>query len=285
MSATSGRRVRNARIPPETPKFTELAHRPEHSRRYGVLVVRRVFGSGSGKPDRSGAGGGEGVESDAAAAAAGAEDAADDLTAEIDRRVIQLFALVEEAVAGATHALLSGDRERAREVVAADADLDAFYYELEALVKDRVVNGGRPAHEVIWLLAVLSMLPELERSGDLAEHVAQRATRNLPAEIPARARGYIGSMGEVACDMWRMAADAYADRLAGAERIDLLDDQMDDLHVQFIAELVTGTMPVPVAIELALVGRFYERLGDHAVNLTRRVPQRASLRLGVSAAS
>jgi phosphate transport system protein len=122
------------------------------------------------------------------------------------------------------------------------------------------------------------MLPELERSGDLAEHVAQRATRNLPAEIPARMRGYIERMGELACSMWSMAADAYAERLAGAERIDLLDDELDDLHVRFIAELVTGTVPVQVAIELALVGRFYERLGDHAVNLTRRVPVRTEAR-------
>jgi phosphate transport system protein len=122
------------------------------------------------------------------------------------------------------------------------------------------------------------MLPELERSGDLAEHVAQRATRNLPAEIPARMRGFIEQMGELACSMWRMAADAYAERLAGAERIDLLDDELDDLHVQFIAELVGGAVPVQVAIELALVGRFYERLGDHAVNLTRRVPLQADVR-------
>jgi len=252
-------------------------------------MVRRVFGSGNGRAERDDttATAADPEPADVVAGAAGRAGGAAPagLTAEIDRRVIRLFALVEEAVAGATHALLSGDRARAREVVAADADLDAFYYELEALVKDRVVNGGLSTQEVTWLLAVLSMLPELERSGDLAEHVAQRATRNLPAEIPARARGYIERMGEVACEMWRMAADAYADRLDGTERLDLLDDQMDDLHVQFIAELVTGAMPVPVAIELALVGRFYERLGDHAVNLTRRVPQRSGLRIGTPTAS
>jgi len=139
-------------------------------------------------------------------------------------------------------------------------------------VHDRVVAGGLDVDETTWLLAVLSMLPELERSGDLAEHVAQRATRNLPAEIPAVLRGYIEQMGEMACSMWSMAADVYAERTAGAERIDLLDDEMDDLHVRFIAELVGGSVPVPVAIELALIGRFYERLGDHAVNVTRRVP-------------
>ncbi len=200
------------------------------------------------------------------------------LIAQIDRRAIQLFALVEEAVAGATHALLAGDREQARRLVANDATLDQLYLELDHLVHDRLVAGGLPPAETGWLLSVLSMLPELERSGDLAEHVAQRATRGVPAEMPARVRGLIEQMGAIACEMWRMAADAYADRLASAERIDLLDDEMDDLHVQLIADLVSGSLPVSAAIELALVGRFYERLGDHAVNIARRVPVRTVAR-------
>ncbi len=193
----------------------------------------------------------------------------------IDRQVIQLFALVENAVAGATHALVSADREAARALVAADADIDDLYRELESLVHARLLVGPVSPEETQYLLAVLGMLPELERSGDLAEHVARRATRNLPAEMPARLRGYVQRMGEVACEMWRMAADAYGgDMPSASERLESLDDEMDDLHVTFIAELVTAGTPVVVAIELALVGRFYERLGDHAVNLARRVPSR-----------
>lgn len=207
----------------------------------------------------------------AAAARPDACPEAPEATKQINRRMIQMFAIVEEAVAGATHALLTGDREQARALVANDVALDGLYVELQNLVHDRVVAGGLEPEETTWLLSVLAMLPELERSGDLAEHVAQRATRNLPAEIPARMRGYIERMGEVACSMWRMAADSYAERAVGTERIDLLDDEMDDLHVQFIAEIAEGSVPVPVAIELALLGRFYERLGDHAVNLSRRV--------------
>ncbi|MGD0440693.1 MAG: PhoU domain-containing protein [Acidimicrobiales bacterium] len=195
----------------------------------------------------------------------------------IDRQVIQLFALVENAVAGATHAMVSGDHEAARVVVAADADIDSLYLELEASVQARLLERPTNPAEMRYLLAVLGMLPELERSGDLAEHVARRATRNLPAEIPARLRGYVQRMGEVACAMWRIAADSYGSDAGGTtERLVSLDDEMDDLHVSFIAELVAAGTPVVVAIELALVGRFYERLGDHAVNLARRVPTRLS---------
>jgi phosphate transport system protein len=150
--------------------------------------------------------------------------------------------------------------------------LDDIYIELQNLVHARVVKGGLSTDETTWLLAVLSMLPELERSGDLAEHVAQRASRNLPNEIPGRIRGLIEHMGELACRMWRIAADSYAESAQNGERVDLLDDEMDDLHVQFMTEIVDGSLPTQVAIELALIGRFYERLGDHAVNLARRIP-------------
>ena len=195
----------------------------------------------------------------------------------IDRHVIQLFALVENAVAGATHALVSADREAARNLVAADADIDDLYQDLEASVQGLLLDRPSNPSDVEYLLAVLGMLPELERSGDLAEHVARRATRNLPAEMPARLRGYVQRMGEVACAMWRIAGDAFGGDSPGAtERLEALDDEMDDLHVSFIAELVAAETPVVVAIELALVGRFYERLGDHAVNLARRVPTRFS---------
>jgi phosphate transport system protein len=79
-------------------------------------------------------------------------------------------------------------------------------------------------------------------------------------------------MGEVATTIWASTADVVSERSAGGARyIDDLDDELDDLHVTLTAELVAGTMPLPVAIELAMVARFYERFGDHAVNLARRM--------------
>ena len=191
---------------------------------------------------------------------------------DIDRRVIQLFALVGEAVAGATHALLVGDREAARALVVRDAEVDARYAEIEATALSHLDAGSVSRSEIRYLIGILRMLPEIERSGDLAEHIASRATRGLGTEMSARARGLVERMGEVACRMWRMAADAYADQsVDAAERIDNLDDEMDDLHVTLTAEIVAGGMALPVAVELAMIGRFYERLGDHAVNLARRV--------------
>jgi phosphate transport system protein len=79
-------------------------------------------------------------------------------------------------------------------------------------------------------------------------------------------------MGEVATLLWRTTAEVFEDRsVEGAVVVDDIDDEMDDLHVTLTAEIVAGTMSLPVAIELAMVARFYERFGDHAVSLARRM--------------
>jgi phosphate transport system protein len=191
----------------------------------------------------------------------------------IDRHVHELFALVSEAAAGATHALVTGDREAAKELVRRDAVIDKLYRDVERLVESELVGDEPGLERKRYLVAMLRMLPELERSGDLAEHIAQRAVRPIAVEMSPRSRGLVERMGEVASQMWEMAADAFGDREPSvAERMDELDDEMDDLHTTFIAEIVGSGVPTQIAIELALIGRFYERLGDHAVNLTRNVP-------------
>jgi phosphate transport system protein len=96
--------------------------------------------------------------------------------------------------------------------------------------------------------------------------------RGLGEELTPRTRGLIEQMGEVGVDMWREAADAWYEHDAGAYlRIRDRDDEMDDLHTNLMSELASGKTSLPVALDMALVARFYERLGDHAVNITNRV--------------
>jgi len=192
---------------------------------------------------------------------------------QIDRQVLQLFAMVGESMAGATHALLAGDREAAKALADRDEVFDNLYRDIERQTMGQLTVGPfeSPA-DLHFLVTVIRMLPDLERNGDLAEHVARRAARGLGTELTARSRGLIERMGEVAIHMWRATANAYADRLTtAASVVDTLDDEMDDLHVSLTVEVVAGTMPLPVAVELAMVARFYERFGDHAVNLAKRV--------------
>ena len=191
---------------------------------------------------------------------------------EIDRIFVQVFALVGEAIAGATHALLLGDREAAKQLVQRDEVVDMLIAEIGQRAQHQLVTGETTVDERRELVAVLRMLPDLDRNGDLAEHIARRAARGLGSEMSARSRGLVERMGEVAATIWASTADTFAERsAAGANFVDDLDDELDDLHVTLTAELVAGTMPLPVAIELAMVARFYERFGDHAVNLARRM--------------
>lgn len=206
------------------------------------------------------------------AAGYGTPSSTPEILAEIDRMVVQVVALVGEAIAGATHALLACDREAAKQLMARDEIVDEQIAKLTAMTQRALVSGRTTETERTELVTLLRMLPDLDRNGDLAEHIARRAARGLGAEMSPRSRGLVERMGEVASAIWASTADAFSERtVQAANVVDALDDEMDELHVGLTAELATGAMAVPVAIELAMVARFYERFGDHAVNLTRRV--------------
>jgi phosphate transport system protein len=190
---------------------------------------------------------------------------------DLDQPVLELFAMVSEGLAAATSAFLSDDREAARAVVAAEQDIDSLESRIEDLIDQQLACGPDP-RALRQLLAVLRIVPELERSGDLVEHIALRTPQGMAKLLSPRARMFVQDMGEVGVEMWRGAADAYARRdAATAERLRSLDDRLDDLHVSLSCELGQSVIATPVAIEMGLVARFLERLGDHAVNVARRV--------------
>jgi phosphate transport system protein len=194
------------------------------------------------------------------------------ITPEFRQKVVQVFALVGEAIAEATHALLASDRELAKRVVDQDVVIDSLVNEMVLTAEERLFAQDSLNAEVRReLLTLLRILPEVERNGDLAEHIARRAARGLGAEMSPRSRGLIERMGEVASTIWREATDVIIDgKTEAVGAIEDIDDELDDLHVSLTAELTSGSMTLPVAVELALLARFYERFGDHCVNLARR---------------
>jgi phosphate transport system protein len=183
-----------------------------------------------------------------------------------------LFSMVVDGVSKATYAFLDHDREAARELIAGDTEVDTLRDEIEELVEAELL-GDEPAADVRQMLSVLRIVPELERCGDLVEHIALRAAHGLVEQLSPEAKVLVEEMGEIAERMWWEAADAYITRrpeAAGVLR--RLDDQLDDLHVQLTTLLAADALPTAAAIEMGLIARFYERLGDHAVNVIRRVP-------------
>ncbi|MGI8661848.1 MAG: phosphate signaling complex protein PhoU [Acidimicrobiales bacterium] len=191
--------------------------------------------------------------------------------ADIDAGVVQLFALVIEGLGAATETLLSGDRETASKIKARDSVIDQLNVDLAEIVERTLLLQAPVAGELRFLLSVLRIVPELERSGDLAEHIAQRANLSLAADLTPSVRGMIELMGRLGVEMWRKAADAYSERdTTAAARIDAMDDELDELHDRVSESLLDEAIPRRAALEMALVARFYERLGDHAVHISER---------------
>ena len=191
--------------------------------------------------------------------------------ATIDHKVIQLFALVSEALAKATHALLNGEAHLGQSVIDGDQAVDALTAEVELLIWDEFQERPVLGDELRYLVGLLLIIPELERSADLAEHVAQRAVDHLGTYMSPRSRGIVQLMTEVANEMWQEAADAFGERHRIGERLEKADEEMDTLHERLTREVAAEEMPVTIAAQVTLLARFYERLGDHAVNLARRI--------------
>jgi phosphate transport system protein len=191
--------------------------------------------------------------------------------ASVDHKVIQLFALVSEALAKATHALLNSEPILGQSVIDGDQDVDALTAEVELLIWDELQERPVQGDELRYLVGLLLIIPELERSADLAEHVAQRAVDHLGASMSPRSRGIVQLMTEVANEMWQEAADAFGERNRIAERLEKADEEMDTLHQRLTREVAAEEMSVTIAAQVTLLARFYERLGDHAVNLARRI--------------
>jgi phosphate transport system protein len=189
----------------------------------------------------------------------------------INRLVLHLFSLVANGLGKATAAFLAQDRAAASAIIAGDTEFDTIEDEVEELVEHELAAG--PSADLRFLLAVLRIVPELERSGDLVEHIALRTAHGVASQLAPAAGELVERMGAVGVSMWGTAAQAFADRdPEAAARLRIMDDELDDLHVRLSEELVREDLAPAVAIEMGLVARFYERLGDHAVNVARRVP-------------
>ena len=128
------------------------------------------------------------------------------------------------------------------------------------------------AGDLRFLLSVLRILPDLERSHHSVVEIASRANHTLSQDLSPRARGLVERMGNLASGMWHQAADCWYQRdRSAAVTLAARDQEMDELRSSLTAELASGHMTLPVAMEMTLVARFYERLADHAVNIARRV--------------
>jgi phosphate transport system protein len=192
--------------------------------------------------------------------------------AAIEAKVIELFGMVAEDLPKATDALLNGNSEVIRALIERDRVIDAIYPTIEELADREILLQQPVASDLRLLISVLRVVPELERSHDLIVDIAHRGNFTLSQELSTRSRGLIEHMGKLASDMWSQALNCWCERdRSAAVALGERDDEMGELYASLMAELASGAMTLPVTMELTLVARFYERLADHAFNISRRV--------------
>ena len=198
----------------------------------------------------------------------------DDLDA-VSATLVSMAAMVDNAIVRASKALLESDRALAEEVITADAAIDTVQHELDNRTVDLMARQAPVASDLRVLVTSLRMSADLERMGDLAAHIAKAARMRFPAcAIPVELHMTILEMSRVASDLVNKTALVIRDRdIEGALQVDHDDDQMDRLHRQLFITLLDPVWPhgIETAIDVTLIGRYYERFADHAVSVARRL--------------
>ena len=183
--------------------------------------------------------------------------------------------LVAEALDNATRALLRADLWLAEQVITDDARIDDLRTAAEQQAFTLLVLQAPVATDLRIVVSGLHAASDLERMGDLALHIARAARRRHPDLVmPAEVAPYLAEMGRVGSAMAREAGQVIRTRdLERAIEIEADDDAMDDLHRHLFTMLLNPTWPhgIGPAVDITLIGRFYERYADHAVALARRV--------------
>jgi phosphate transport system protein len=194
---------------------------------------------------------------------------------EIGVTLVKMSQLVGVAMQRATSALLDGDLAGAESVISADPEVDGLREETERRCFQIIARQQPVATDLRVLITSLYMVQDLERMGDLALHIAKIARLRYPEiAVPDDIRDVISQMGDVAMSLVAKVADVIDGRdIELAQAIEVEDDSMDALHRKLFTLLLSPhwSHGTEAAIDITLLGRYYERYADHAVSVARRV--------------
>lgn len=192
--------------------------------------------------------------------------------AELRRETLQLGARVIESIPRATNVLLEQDLEGAEYQILSDDEFDARTLDLEEHSIVLMALQAPVATDLRRAVVIMKMSAELERTADLVANLCKVARRIYGHVLDPRLKAIIDAMGRHARIQMQAAIEAFAnDDAPRAASVRVLDDRLDDLQREFMRCIFEcssgGTLDLPVAIQMAVTARFYERIGDHAVNI------------------
>ena len=191
--------------------------------------------------------------------------------------VSRLAAMVIEAIPRATNVLLAQDLDGANELIEDDDEIDAMTVEIEERCYRMIALQAPVAGDLRQLVSILKMVGDIERSADLTVNICKAARRIYGHELGPRMRGIISRMSDQAQQLFTAALEAFQEKDdSKAAAIDDMDSFLDGLQRELVRTILESRdddekIDLQVAIQMAMVARFYERIGDHAVNIGERV--------------
>ncbi|MCX6445133.1 MAG: phosphate signaling complex protein PhoU [Actinobacteria bacterium] len=193
----------------------------------------------------------------------------------VSQTLVDLSNMVSASIKKSTHALIDSDLSAAEEVISEDEKIDLVQHDLDAHIIDIIARQQPVASDLRALVTALRMSADLERMGDLSHHVAKLTRFRHPEPVvPAELKDLVHHMGTVAENLSRKVATVIETRdTVMALQVEKDDDEMDGLHRQLLGNITNAswTHGVESAIDITLLGRYYERFADHAVSVSRRV--------------
>jgi phosphate transport system protein len=193
--------------------------------------------------------------------------------------IVRLASLTLDAIASGTEALLDGDLDRADRVIADDDAVDSLRHAVEDECLRIFALQGIALPDLRFVGVAIRVAHELERSADLMVNVAKATWRLFPRRLDTTATRLVNRLGRQAGVQVRVAVNAFADRdPSWAAALSDMDDTIDELEKRLFRHVleVDGGADrdegsLNDAVQLALVARHYERIGDHAVTIAQQV--------------
>ena len=190
-------------------------------------------------------------------------------------RLLEMGGLAEERVRAAVQGLVSRDAETISRVLHGDEPVNQFHIEIDNRSFRLLALHQPMAVDLRTIVAAVKINTDLERVGDLAVNIAEAASRYI-THPPVKKLIDIPRMGDIAQSMLRDALDAYVRRdIPLARQVLNEDDRLDALKTQVFRELLTFMLQdqttVEPALDLILISRHLERIGDHATNIAEDV--------------
>ena len=194
----------------------------------------------------------------------------------LESQIIRLGAMTTEMIPRGTDVLLGGNLQDAQELIDSDEKVNELALGIEEQCYTILALQAPMASELRRIVSFTKLAAEIERSADLMVNVCKASRRMYGASMSPRIRGVVAGMSKEAVKMMKLSLDSFADKnVSLAAALADIDDELDQLNRDMVEAIFEANAAKEIdlasSVQLALIARYYERIGDHAVNIGEQV--------------